>query len=93
MLACLMAKHFKAQIARSDGKLDKTCYKTQTAEDIERICSAFEPCLVWYVWFLCGEDLVLQEQEESVLDTTTTVPNFRMIYASPEEAKKASDSI
>ena len=93
MLACLSnCKTFqKAYISGPDGKLNKTCYKIQTAEDIERDCSKSEPCLVWHVWFLRGEDLVLQEQEEPVLDTTMIVPNFSVVYACPEEAKKASE--
>ena len=81
----------KSQIAGPDGKLNKTCYRTQTAEDIERDCSKSEPCLVWYAWFLRGKDLVLLEQEEPILNTSMIVPNFSVVYACPEEAKKASE--
>ena len=36
-----------AQIVGTDGKLNKTRYRCQTAEDIEQDCSKSEPCLVW----------------------------------------------
>ena len=83
----------KAKIAGPDGKLNKTSYRNQTAEDIERNGSKSEPTLVWYAWFLCDEDLVLQEQEELVLDTRMIVPKFSVTYVGPDEAKKASEHL
>ena len=53
----------KVQIFRTDEKLNKTRHRYQTAEYIEQDCSKSELCLVWYVWILRGDDLVLQQQQ------------------------------
>ena len=36
----------KTQIVGPDGKLNKTCYKDQAAEDIGSNCNKSNPCLV-----------------------------------------------
>ena len=81
----------KTQIAGTDGKLNKTRYRAQTATDIEQDCSKAEPCLVWYAWILRDKDLVLQHQDMPVLDTTFATPTFEIVYARPTASKKASE--
>ena len=81
----------KSQLAGSDGKLNKTCYKDQTAESIETDCSEENACLVWHAWNLRSSALVLKEKPMPVLSTSLPTPEFSVVYAGPEKTKLPSE--
>jgi len=81
----------KSKLVGADGKLNKTRYKTQTAESIEKDCSEEEPCLVWHAWRLRSQALVLKPREEPDLNTSFQAPKFSVVYARPAVAKKPSE--
>ena len=81
----------KSKLAGSDGKLNKTLHKKQTAEEIERNCSDTSPCLVWLAWNLRTKDILLKAPPMPTIDTRVTLPEFTVMYAGQKKAKNASD--
>lgn len=80
-----------SKLAGSDGKLNKTLRKKQTAEEIERECSNERPCLVWLAWTLRSKDLVLQPRQMPILSVTVPEPTFSIPSSTPEIVHYASD--
>ncbi|KAL7536826.1 LOW QUALITY PROTEIN: hypothetical protein ACHAXR_007426 [Thalassiosira sp. AJA248-18] len=81
----------KAELSGTDGKLNKTRYKTQTAESIEKDCSETEPCLVWLAWKLRSEPIILKERQPPVLNSSLPTPKFTVIYYRPDSVGLPSD--
>ena len=81
----------KSKLTGSDGKLNKTLHKKQSAEEIERNCSNERPCLVWLAWSLRSKELVLKAPPMPTVDTRVMVPEFKVMYASKKKVKKASE--
>jgi len=74
----------KSKLAGTDGKLNKTWCKHQTAESIENDCSEEKSCLVWLAWKLRSAPIVLKEITVPALDASLSTPSFTIIYAGPE---------
>mmetsp|Transcript_44512 Transcript_44512/g.93388 ORF Transcript_44512/g.93388 Transcript_44512/m.93388 type:complete len:511 (-) Transcript_44512:806-2338(-) len=81
----------RAKLAGSDGKLNKTRYKGQSASSIEESCSIEEPCLVWLAWKLRTNDVVLKKRISAPVSISLQEPDFIVSYAGPERMKTPSD--
>jgi hypothetical protein len=81
----------KTKIAGADRKLNKTRYKSQTAESVETDCLEEEPCIVGWTWKLPCKILVLKAKDLPVLNTSLPTPNFSIVYSRPVTARKPSD--
>ena len=77
----------QSKVVRSDGKLNKTRYKGQTAVSIQEDCSDAVPCLVWLAWKLRSNDIKLKARPVPVLDARMPMPDFTVVYAGPVSAK------
>ena len=73
-----------------DGKLNKTVYRSQTAESIRLTCNLTNPCLVWLAWQLRSETTVLEVPPEPERNCALLLPKFTIMYAGPETEKTAS---
>ena len=86
------AKTFsKGRLAGADGKLNNLRYKGQTAESIASDCSPEEPCLVWLVWSLRSQPIVLKSRPPPTFNIRKSMPEFTVVYAGPESTKLPSE--
>ena len=85
------ATFHQSRLVGSDGKLNKTRYKSQTAESIEKDCSDKEPCLVWMAWNIRSHVLVLEPRSIPVMNIRVSMPEFTVVYAGRESRRMASD--
>ena len=77
----------QSKLVGSDGNLNKTRYKGQTAESIKADYSEEEPCLILLAWNLCSEDIMLKERPVPLIDITLIMPEFTVVYAGPKDKK------
>ena len=70
-----------SKITLAGKKLNKTVYRAQTAEEIERDCNEENPCLVWMAWQLRNEKLVLKLPDVPTMNTNLATPEFAVTYA------------
>lgn len=73
----------EASLSPPGVKLNKTQYKAQTAESIEKDCDNDNPCLVWLAWKLRSTKVVLKAPPVPTLSTSLTLPQFTVVYAGP----------
>ena len=69
-------------------KINKTQFKTQTAESIENDCNSERPCYVWLAWKLRSSEVVLKAPPVPTLSTGLTLPEFTVVYAGAEDLSK-----
>ena len=82
------SKFHAAALTGDSGRLNKTVFPGQTAEEIAENCSVTNPCLVWWAWKLLRENtpLTLVAPPQPVIDLTVRTPNFDVIYAGLRES-------
>ena len=80
----------ESKLVGPSGKLNKTKFRGQSAESIERDTTEDDPCLVWLAWKLRAEPIVLEERPEPVMNTSLQTPEFSVVYVRPESVTPAS---
>ena len=62
----------EASLSPPGVKINKTQFKTQTAESIENDCNSERPCYVWLAWKLRSSEVVLKAPPVPTLSTGLT---------------------
>ena len=81
----------EASLSPPGVKINKTQFKTQTAESIENDCNSERPCYVWLAWKLRSSEVVLKAPPVPTLSTGLTLPEFTVVYAGAEDLKCPSN--
>ena len=71
----------RVKVTPPGKKLNKTVYRSQTAQSIEEDCNSDNPCLVWLAHSLRSSSLVLKVPTMPVLSTSLPTPQFTITYA------------
>ena len=85
MKDCIHARKFEGHVFKEvslsppDVKLNKTLFKAQTEESIERDSNSDRPCYVWLAWKLRSSEVVLKAPPVPTLSTSITLPQFTVV--------------
>ena len=79
------------KLAPAGKKLNKTVYRGQTPDEIERDCNEENPCLVWLAWSIRNVPIILRAPDPPILQTSLEMPQFQVTYAGRLSDKDPSE--